>query len=163
MRELYEAYQQVRLTESMMDSPYHLKDVTKENPMMTKMVEFSGGKNVKLYQPDDNPTHKFIEFDKDGAKEIHHAIVDGFRQITGKNITTGVVPIRFVSTMFHLIKKHVDDGHRVRVLATDDHINQFKRIGSLLANRYGYTISEPEFHSHHPIGGKLTEFYITRP
>ena len=161
MRNLYEAYQQVRLQESL-DKPYHLNDVTADNPMMVTMVERSGGNNVKLYQPDDHPTHKFIEFDKDGAKEIHHAIIDGYRQITGKNITAGVVPTKFVSTMFHLIKQHVDAGHRVRVLATDDHVNQFKRIGSLLANRYGYTISEPNYHSHHPIGGKLTEFYITR-
>lgn len=162
MHNLYEAYQQVRLQESL-DKPHHLTDVTEENPLLSAMVEFSGGKNVKLYQPDDYPTHKFIEFDKDGAKEIHHAIIDGFNQVIGKNITPGVVPSRFVSTMFHLIKKHVDNGYRVRVLATDDHIKQFKKIGSLLANRYGYTISEPQYHSHHPVGGKLTEFYITRP
>lgn len=162
MRNLYEAYQQVRLQESL-DKPYHLNDVTADNPMLVAMIERSGGKNVRLLQPDDYPSHKFFDFDKDGAKEVHHAIIDGYKQISGKNITAGVVPTKFVSTMFHLIKQHVDAGHRVRILATDDHSKQFKKISSLLANRHGYTISEPQFHSHHPIGGKLTEFYITRP
>lgn len=40
MRNLYEAYQQVRLQESL-DKPYHLNDVTADNPMMVAMVERS--------------------------------------------------------------------------------------------------------------------------
>lgn len=141
---IVQVYKDMVLLESL-DKPYQLTDVTHANKKAVETIKKDGGSRINLYTCDDEPGHAFISYFKDGAFEIHHQHVKNGEELTGKNHMEKM-PARFVSTAFNLASNHVDSGHSVRIVGTDDHIDNYHRLAKAIARRKGYTVNEIQPH-----------------
>lgn len=149
------AYRDMILLESL-DKPYNLTDVTHLNQKAVGVITKDGGSRIKLYTCDDEPGHAFISYFKDGAFEIHHQHVKDGQELTGKNHMTKM-PTRFVSTAFHLASDHIDSGHSVRIVGTNDHIDVYHRLAKRIAKSRGYTVNDIQEHD------KASKHFLFQP
>lgn len=128
-----------QLIESLNYEP-KLETVTDEYPIGKETYD-----KFKAYRSDKGDN--IITFKKDGAYEIHHAdenfvsgrIKSGEEQ-KKRNYT-------FVPTMFHIAKKFVDDGEKVRIIATSNHdggdlIGKYHSLANRVKDRYGFNVSD---------------------
>ena len=135
-----------------------------EDSMLHQMGAFSaamlGGENFKMHKIPD--TGYIIQFDKDGATEVHHvdeSLQGGYK----KEVPTGNA-IRFASTMANHVKGLLDQGKNVRISAHKNLADNFKSItNKLIARHPEYTTTAPVESTHEITGDPVVSWEIKKP
>lgn len=148
-----------KLVESM-DSTLN-KTKVPEDSMLHQMGAFSasmiGGDNFSMHKL--SGAGYMIQFDKEGATELHHVDDD----LKGGYIKNNQPSIKLISTYRKHIKDLVDSGKKVRIVAHNAVADSFHRITKHIADRTpGYKVSEPESTVHPITDDKLKSWEITK-
>ena len=122
-----------------------LEDVTDEYPLGKSAYH-----DFNAYRS--NRGDNIITFKKDGAYEIHHADENFVSGRIKSNKEQQKRNYTFVPTMFHVAKKLVDSGEKVRIIASTNHdggdlIGKYHSLANTIKNKYGFSVSELSQHT----------------
>lgn len=141
----------------MLDKPYELEDVThKFDPEHFKELNFHRSKVHKAKDTDDH----FMVGHRDGAWEVHHFKHDYNVGIGDTKLNSDKPPAKFVSTINHLAKAKIDNREQVRVVATPNHHDAYRRIAERLAKKHGFKVTKSEDSPYDHGFGPMKQFYI---
>lgn len=132
-----------------------------EDSMLHQMGAFSasmiGGANFKMHKL--SGAGYMIQFDKDGATELHHVDDD----LKGGYLKSNQPSIRMVSTYRSHIKDLVDSGKKVRIVAHTALADSFHRLTKTIVYKSpGYKVSELTNGVHEITGDKLKSWVISK-
>ena len=144
----------------MFDNPWDLEDIS--DTTLGKNIHYSvkaqgNASRIKSYKAEGDNGY-VVEFAKDKAMEIHH--LDGNFSGGYMNPSASRPNPRYISTMMHRVKIHLDSGFPVRVTGTDAMFPHYHRIGKILARKHGYELSEPKSDVHQ---GHSVKSYMIHP
>lgn len=137
--------------------------VIPDDSMLHQMGSFSasmiGGDNFKMHKIPE--TGYIIQFDKDGATEVHH--VDENLQGGYKQNVPEKSAIRFASTMANHVKSLLDENKTVRITAHKNLSGNFKRITDrLIARHPEYSVSSAVSSTHEITGDPVVSWEIKK-
>lgn len=117
-----------------------------------------GGDNFKMHKLDG--AGYMIQYDKDGATELHHVDDD----LRGGYLKKSETPsMKMISTYRKHIKGLVDSGKKVRIVSHDHLADQFKRLSDRVAARNpGYNVSGITHGEHEITGDKTQSWEISK-
>lgn len=137
--------------------------VIPDDSILHQMGSFSasmiGGDNFKMHKIPE--TGYIIQFDKDGATEVHH--VDENLQGGYKQNVPEKSAIRFASTMANHVKSLLDENKTVRITAHKNLSGNFKRITDrLIARHPEYSVSSAVSSTHEITGDPVVSWEIKK-
>lgn len=132
-----------------------------EDSMLHQMGSFSasmvGGSNFGMHKL--SGAGYMIQFDKDGATELHHVDDD----LKGGYLKSNQPSMKMVSTYRNHIKDLVDSGKTVRIVAHDKLADSFHRLSKRIASKSPeYKVSDPIDTEHELTGDKLKSWTISK-
>lgn len=132
-----------------------------EDSMLHQMGSMSaamvGGHNFQMKKL--NGAGYMIQFDKDGATELHH--VDD--NLQGGYLKGNQPSLRMISTYRDHIQNLLDQGRRVRIVAHDKLATPFHKIASRLISKHPeYKVSDPINTEHEITGDKLKSWELSK-
>lgn len=132
-----------------------------EDSLLHQMGAFSasmvGGSNFKMHKLDGSGY--MIQFDKDGATELHHVDDD----LKGGYLKSNQPSIKMISTYRKHIKGILDSGDKVRIVAHKALGDHFYRLSQNIIKRSpGYHLSDPTDTEHEITGDKLKSWEISK-
>lgn len=142
------------------DSPAETKQVP-EDSMLHVMGAMSaamvGGHNFKMHKLD--KSGYMIQFDKDGATELHHVDDD----LKGGYIKNNQPSLKMVGAYRKHIKGIVDSGKKVRIVAHNKLADSFKRITDRIIDKNpGYKTSSVTSGEHEITGEPMKSWEISK-
>lgn len=142
------------------DKPHDLEDVT--HRFDGDQFKDLGFDRHKVYKAKNDKDHShFLMAHRDGAWEPHHFThdVDG-EEINNAKLNSKFPPVKFVSTMHKAIKEKLDNGERVRILATDVHHDSYKKLATKIAKKHNFEVTNSKISKYDHGYGPLKQFYI---
>lgn len=144
----------------MFDKPWDLEDIS--DTTLGRNIDRSAKAQAKVdrvrsYKAEGDNGY-IIEFAKNKAMEIHHLDSDfsgGYM-----NPSAARPNPRYISTMMHRAKTHLDSGFPVRVTGTEAMFHHYHRIGKMLARKHGYELSKPKSDTYQ---GHSVKSYVIQP
>lgn len=132
-----------------------------EDSMLHTMGSMSaamvGGHNFQMHKL--HGAGYMIQYDKDGATELHH-IDDDLR---GGYLKNNQPSMKMISTYRKHIKGLVDSGKKVRIVAHHNLADQFRRLTDRVVDRNpGYKVSPTENGEHEITGDKTKSWTISK-
>jgi len=132
-----------------------------EDSMLHQMGAFSAsmidGTNFGMHKLDG--AGYMIQFDKDGATELHHVDDD----LKGGYLKNNQPSIKMISTYRKHIKSLVDSGKQVRIVAHQHLADQFARLSKRIIDKNPeYKMSDPIDANHELTGDKLKSWIISK-
>lgn len=125
-----------------LDRPYDLDDVTKSvSSDLIAVMRKHNYQNMQFYQVKNEPGHAFFVGRKNGFYEIHHQFVKDGYEIHDKNLMDKT-PSKFVTTAFFLIDQKLKSSKPVKIIASEDHIENYHRLAGIIARKKNYTVSD---------------------
>lgn len=157
LNEFNSLFQPKKINESL-DSTISKTEVP-DDSMLHQMGAMSasmiGGSNFKMHKLGAGYGY-LLQFDKDGATEVHH--VDENLQ-GGYVKNNGTLPYKFVSTAKKHIQSILDTGKPVRLAVHGSLSDQFKSLsGRILARSEGYSMTDPVKSEHELTGDPIVSW-----
>lgn len=141
-------------------------DLEKTQVPEDSMLHVMGAMSAAMIGGDNFKMHKLhgagymIQYDKDGATELHHVDDD----LKGGYLKKSDSPsMKMISTYRKHIKGIVDSGKKVRIVAHDHLADQFRRLTDRIVSKNpGYNISPTTEGEHEITGDKTKSWEISK-